>query len=84
MNEQPKDHVPVGPAPPESVNTLLSKSVWVPVTTGIVSNLATKVQPWFEVSTEMADGLSAILAAVAIIFVRRITNRPAHFRKTKE
>ena len=71
-------------AEPKSANVFFTKSFWMPAATWAVGVIAAKVQPWFVVSDEAATVFASVLAWGCVAIVRRVTNRPAHFRKGQD
>ena len=63
----------------ESANVFLTKSFWLPVIGFVVTWGATKIQPWLELAADDQIMITGGVMAVVIAFVRRVTDRPAHW-----
>ena len=64
-----------------SANVFLTKSFWLPVITYVVSWGATTIQPWLELAADDQMMITGGIMVVVIALVRRVTTRPAHWRK---
>ena len=63
----------------ESANVFMTKSFWLPVIGFVVTQIATKIQPWLELAADDQMMITGGVMAVVIALVRRVTDRPAHW-----